>query len=317
MITSRPGGRIRTRSWSTSRATFATTRSKSDVAYETAFYCLMDTLACGFQALKYPACTKLLGPVVPGATMMGGARVPGTSFELDPVQAAFNIGTHDPLARLQRHLACGRVGPSLRQPGRHPRRRRLPVAQGDRRRTQAADRARCPDGDDQGARDPGCHRAREQLQPRRARSRDPGPRRLHGGGDAHARRQPRAGDQRGVERLDRRRGAPHLPPCAEHRLAQELGGGRCDQPCRASCADRARGRDGLPVGAFGQDLGLLRRALQGPPLHLQPGIRQLRDGERAVQDLLSRGVPRADGRRVRDEAAPRREGRGSRTSSRS
>src|SRR5688572_25200413 len=66
---------------------------QSDVAYETAFYCLMDTLACGFQALKYPACTKLLGPVVPGATMMGGARVPGTSFELDPIQAAFNIGT--------------------------------------------------------------------------------------------------------------------------------------------------------------------------------------------------------------------------------
>src|SRR5438477_5591266 len=61
-------------------------------AYETARYCLMDTLACGFQALKYPACTKLLGPVVPGAVMPGGARVPGTSFELDPVQAAFNIG---------------------------------------------------------------------------------------------------------------------------------------------------------------------------------------------------------------------------------
>ncbi len=64
----------------------------SDAAYETAYYCLMDTLACGFQALKYPACTKLLGPVVPGATMPGGARVPGTSYELDPVQAAFNIG---------------------------------------------------------------------------------------------------------------------------------------------------------------------------------------------------------------------------------
>src|ERR1700740_624947 len=61
-------------------------------AYETARYCLMDTLACGFQALKYPACTKLLGPVVPGAVMPGGARVPGTSYELDPVQAAFNIG---------------------------------------------------------------------------------------------------------------------------------------------------------------------------------------------------------------------------------
>ncbi len=64
----------------------------SEVAYETARYCLMDTLACGFQALKYPACRKLLGPVVPGAVMSGGARVPGTSFELDPVTAAFNIG---------------------------------------------------------------------------------------------------------------------------------------------------------------------------------------------------------------------------------
>ena len=64
----------------------------STTAYDTARYCLMDTLACGFQALKYPACTKLLGPVVPGAVMPGGARVPGTSYELDPVQAAFNIG---------------------------------------------------------------------------------------------------------------------------------------------------------------------------------------------------------------------------------
>ena len=65
---------------------------QSTQAYETARYCLMDTLACGFQALKYPACTRMLGPVVPGAVMPGGARVPGTSFELDPVQAAFNIG---------------------------------------------------------------------------------------------------------------------------------------------------------------------------------------------------------------------------------
>ncbi len=62
------------------------------LAYETAHYCLMDTLACGFQALDYPACTKLLGPVVPGATLAGGARVPGTSYELEPVAAAFNIG---------------------------------------------------------------------------------------------------------------------------------------------------------------------------------------------------------------------------------
>src|SRR5262245_24069535 len=66
---------------------------KSAAAYDTARYCFMDTLACGFQALKYPACTKLMGPVVPGATMPGGSRVPGTSYELDPVMAAFNIGT--------------------------------------------------------------------------------------------------------------------------------------------------------------------------------------------------------------------------------
>jgi len=68
------------------------TEIDSDVAFETAHYCLMDTLACGFQALDYPACTKLLGPVVPGATLAGGARVPGTSYELEPVMAAFNIG---------------------------------------------------------------------------------------------------------------------------------------------------------------------------------------------------------------------------------
>ena len=63
----------------------------SDLAYETAHYCLMDTLACGFQALDYSACTKMLGPVVPGATLRGGARIPGTSYELDPVMAAFNM----------------------------------------------------------------------------------------------------------------------------------------------------------------------------------------------------------------------------------
>jgi 2-methylcitrate dehydratase len=67
-------------------------RIDSETAYQTAYYCLLDTLACGFQALQYPACTKLLGPVVPGATLAGGARVPGTRHELDPVTAAFNIG---------------------------------------------------------------------------------------------------------------------------------------------------------------------------------------------------------------------------------
>ena len=64
----------------------------SDEAFDTARWCLADTLACGIMALAYPACTKLLGPVVPGTSMTNGARVPGTSYELDPVQGAFNIG---------------------------------------------------------------------------------------------------------------------------------------------------------------------------------------------------------------------------------
>ena len=65
---------------------------KSGEAYETARYCLMDTLGCGFEALEYPACTKLLGPIVRGTVVPNGAKVPGTQFQLDPVQAAFNIG---------------------------------------------------------------------------------------------------------------------------------------------------------------------------------------------------------------------------------
>lgn len=68
------------------------TKISSAEAYNTARLCLMDTLGCGFEALSYPACTKLMGPVVPGATMTNGAKVPGTSFQLDPVMAAFNIG---------------------------------------------------------------------------------------------------------------------------------------------------------------------------------------------------------------------------------
>ncbi|MDC0626613.1 bifunctional 2-methylcitrate dehydratase/aconitate hydratase [Methylophilaceae bacterium] len=64
----------------------------SDEALDTARYCLMDTLGCGLEALSYSACTKLLGPVVPGTTVPNGAKVPGTNYQLDPINAAFNIG---------------------------------------------------------------------------------------------------------------------------------------------------------------------------------------------------------------------------------
>ena len=65
---------------------------RSALALETAHYCLIDSLGCGFEALAYPACTKLLGPIVPGTLVPHGARVPGTPYVLDPVHAAFNIG---------------------------------------------------------------------------------------------------------------------------------------------------------------------------------------------------------------------------------
>ena len=65
---------------------------QSSEALDTARYCLMDTLGCGLEALSYPACTKLLGPIVPGTNVPNGAKVPGTSYQLDPINAAFNIG---------------------------------------------------------------------------------------------------------------------------------------------------------------------------------------------------------------------------------
>jgi 2-methylcitrate dehydratase len=67
-------------------------RIESDLAYDTARNCLIDTLGCGLEALSYPACTKLMGPIIPGTIVPNGAKVPGTSYQLDPVQAAFNIG---------------------------------------------------------------------------------------------------------------------------------------------------------------------------------------------------------------------------------
>src|SRR5690349_19696960 len=68
------------------------TRIDSAEAWQTARYCLLDALGCGLLALGYPACGRLIGPVVPEAVLPGGARVPGTRYELDPVQAAFCVG---------------------------------------------------------------------------------------------------------------------------------------------------------------------------------------------------------------------------------
>src|SRR5512141_2982841 len=73
--------------------TIATDRLASEEAFHTARHCLLDILGCTLLALSYPACTRVLVQVVPGGEMPGrGARVPGTRLELDPVQAAFNMG---------------------------------------------------------------------------------------------------------------------------------------------------------------------------------------------------------------------------------
>ena len=74
-------------------ADYASTKNDFGLeALETARLCLLDSLGCGLLALRYPACTKMLGPVVPGATLANGSRVPGTAWKLEPVKAAFNIG---------------------------------------------------------------------------------------------------------------------------------------------------------------------------------------------------------------------------------
>ncbi len=155
----------------------------SKEAYETARYCLIDTLGCGFEALEYPACTKLLGPIVPGTVVPNGAKVPGTPVPARSGAGGLQHRHDDPLARLQRHLARRRMGPSVGQPRRHPRHRRLALAQRAwPTGKNAAHHARRADRDDQGARDPGRARAREQLQPGRPRPRGAGEGRLHRGG---------------------------------------------------------------------------------------------------------------------------------------
>ncbi len=111
--------------WSISSTTSCDYEITSPLAYETARYCLLDTLGCGLQALDYPACTKLLGPLVPGLTMRNGARVPGTNFELDPVQAAFNIGAIIRWLDFNDTWLAAEWGHPSDNLGAHPRRRRL------------------------------------------------------------------------------------------------------------------------------------------------------------------------------------------------
>ena len=122
----------------------------SEEARSTAFYCLLDTLACGMLALRFPACAKLLGPVVAGAEMPDGARVPGTNYRLDPVQAAFNIGAMVRWLDFNDTWLAAEWGHPFRQPGRHSRGRRLPQPQKYRCRAGTAQRRGRPHRHDPG-----------------------------------------------------------------------------------------------------------------------------------------------------------------------
>ena len=147
----------------------------SALAYETARHCLIDTLGCGLEALEYPACTKLLGPIVPGtvrAERRAGAR---HAFRARSGAGRLQHRHHDPLARFQRHLARGRMGPSVRQSRRHPRGRRLAVAQCRWRPARRRSRcATCCTAMIKAHEIQGVPRAGEQLQPGRPRSRGAG-----------------------------------------------------------------------------------------------------------------------------------------------
>ena len=161
---------------------------ESQEAYDTARYMLLDSLACAMLAMKFPECVKHLGPLVPGAVLAGRRARAGHGMGTRSGAGRVQHRRAGALARFQRHLARGRVGPSVGQSRRDPRRRRLPLAQGRARRRQAADRARRARLRDQGARDPGLLRAEELVQSRRPRSRDSRAAGIDRRRDAHARR---------------------------------------------------------------------------------------------------------------------------------
>ena len=212
---------------------------KSDLAYETARYCLMDTLGCGLEALEYPACTKLLGPIVPGTVVPHGARVPGTSYQLDPVQAAFNIGAMIRwLDYNDTWLAAEWGHPSDNLGGI------LAVADWFSRCPGAASPPLTYEasthGDDQSARDSRVHCAGEFVQQSRARPCGAGEGGFNRGG------LPTAGAESGADRQCDFAGMggwaefADVSPCAEYGLAQKLGGGRCDESRGATGADGDR-----------------------------------------------------------------------------
>ena len=253
----------------------------SGEAYETARYCLLDTLGCGILALGFPACAKLLGPVVPGTLVPNGARVPGTRHELDPVTAAFNIGClirwldfndtwlaaewGHPSDNLGAILAVADFVSRAPPPNQPPLTMRAVLTamiqaheiQGVLALQNSFNRV----GLD--------HVLLVRVASTAVAARLAG-------------RHARTNHQRPLQCLGGWRGLARLPARAQHRLAQIVGGGRRHGPGRATRAHGPEKRNGLSLRSLRQNLGFLRRALRlqadspGPPAGL------LRHGERAL-----------------------------------
>lgn len=236
-------------------------RIDSAEALDTARNCLMDTLGCGLLALRFPECTKHLGPLVeaPWSRTARGCRAPpsGSTRSRPPgTSAASSAGwtTTTP--------GWPPSGAILGQPRRHPRRRRPPLAETPGQRRSAAEHAPGTGSDDHGSRDPGRDRPGELVQSRRPRPCAAGQGRVHRRLRQADGGRPRATAGRPLPRLRRRPGPAHLPSRTERRLAQVLGRWRRDEPRRTPGGHRLARRDGHPRRAQRAAVGFLRCPVQ-------------------------------------------------------
>ena len=276
---------------------------KSDLAYETAHYCLIDTLGCGLEALEYPACTKLLGPIVPGTVVPHGARVPGTSYQLDPVQAAFNIGAMirwldyndtwlaaewgHPSDNLGGILA---VADWLSRTGRSGGQTPLTMKQVLTGMIKAHEIQGCIALENSFNKVGLDHVVLVKVASTAV---------VCGLLGMNREQTMNAISLAWVDGQSLRT-YRHAPNTGSRK--SWAAGDATSRAVRLG-VDGEGGRDGVSLGADGKDVGILRRLVQGAGVQVSAAVWQLRDGERAVQDQLSGGVSRADGGGSGDDAA--------------
>ena len=291
----------------------------SQEAYDTARYMLLDSLACAMLAMKFPDCVKHLGPLVPGRDAAGRRARAGHQL-----RARSGRRPRSTSARMVRWLDFNDTW--LAAEWGHPSDNLgailavadyLSRARAARRR-QAADRARrARPRRSRRTRSRACYALQNTLQPRRPRPRHPGPPRLDRRRDRDARRQ--QGRRSSTRCRTPGSTTARCAPTATRRTPARARAGPPATPAAAPCIHALnaaqKGEVGYPSALSRQDLGLLRRAVQGQAVRVRAAVRQLRDGERAVQDLLPGRIPRPDRGRVRDAAAPAGQGPASTRSS--